>query len=122
MNILVVDDKENVLVVMSEYLAYDGHSVVTANSASQGLSLFLANEFDLVITDLAMPDMNGDEMSFKIKKLSPDTPIILITGFDKEIGTEGKEKQMYVDLFLQKPVNLSMLRNSIVEVMKKKPR
>ncbi len=124
LNILVVDDKEQVLITMEEYLAYDGHRVTTANCGSKGLSLFLANDFDLVITDLAMPDMNGDEMSYKIKKLSPDTPIILITGFDKEfdkaMNKGDEEKQMSIDMLVQKPVNLKTLRNAMREVMKKK--
>src|SRR2546422_493000 len=70
---------------------------------SQGLERFRAGKFDLVLTDRAMPQMNGDQLAVAIKDLVPSTPVILLTGF-VDLARENHQKPGAVDLMLPKPI------------------
>jgi two-component system response regulator HydG len=94
------------------YLTEDGHTVVTAASAREGLELLGAREFDLVITDRAMPGLSGDQLASLVKKQTPDRPVILLTGFGDFMKAAG-EMPEGVDWIVSKPVTISTLRNAI---------
>jgi CheY-like chemotaxis protein len=64
-----------------EQLSSQGHTVETANNGLEGLDKFLSGQFDLVVTDRAMPEMGGDQLATAIKQVAPDRPIIMLTGF-----------------------------------------
>ena len=74
LRILVVDDDPEIREIVSAYLAEDRHVVETAANATEALETFRAGWFDLVITDRAMPDINGDELAATVKRLDPDKP------------------------------------------------
>ena len=78
--ILLVDDEPVILETYSALLSEKGFSVVTASSGREALETFSGNSFDLVITDLAMPDGDGFKLLEEIKKISPHTPVIVFTG------------------------------------------
>ncbi len=78
--ILLVDDEPVILETYSALLSEKGFSVVTASSGREALETFFGNSFDLVITDLAMPDGDGFKLLEEIKKISPHTPVIVFTG------------------------------------------
>ena len=78
--ILLVDDEPIILETYSCLLSEKGFSVVTACSGREALETFSGNSFDLVITDLAMPDGDGFKLLEEIKKISPHTPVIVFTG------------------------------------------
>ena len=78
--ILLVDDEEAILDTYSLLLGEKGYSVVTADNGRKALEEFSRNCFDLVITDLAMPDGDGFELLEAIKVRSPKTPVIVFTG------------------------------------------
>lgn len=118
--ILLVDDDEMVRdKVLKEILLRDGHSVVTADGGQAGLDLFrlaLAEQkFDLVITDLGMPYLDGHQVARYIKAESPDTPVILLTGWGMSVRAE-QEIPKEVDLVLSKPPRLEELRHAIAMV------
>lgn len=110
LRILVVDDEAPVRDTLAAVLAADGHEVTLATNGAEGLRSFGAGKFDLVITDKAMPVMNGDQMAAAIKKVAPTMPIILLTGFGL---FHEKEEFPDVDVLTSKPIRIPTLREAI---------
>jgi len=79
-NILVIDDDRQVLNVVQEMLRMDGHEVGTAEDGDIALELFREQPFDLVITDLIMPQKEGLETIAEIRAIKQDVPIIAMSG------------------------------------------
>jgi signal transduction histidine kinase len=119
LRVLVVDDQPAIREIVSAYLAEDRHVVATAGNAKEAMKKFCTERFDLVITDRAMPEMNGDELAGLIKQLQPREPIIMLTGF-ADLMTEGGQSSENVDLVLSKPARLEDLRKAILAVMPEK--
>lgn len=120
LRILVVDDHPAICEIVSAYLAEDRHVVATASSAREAMDRFCTERFDLVITDRAMPEVNGDELAGMIKELQPREPVIMLTGF-ADLMLEGNHSTENVDLVLSKPARLDDLRKAIMEVMSREP-
>ena len=89
-----------------------GFEAVVAGSGSEALDQFFSATFDLIITDLEMPDIDGWTLASHIKELSPDTPIVLITGSEKSAIMEGLETSN-VDSVLFKPFSLEEIKNTV---------
>jgi DNA-binding NtrC family response regulator len=100
--------------VLGVYLTEDHHDVTTAVNGRDGLEKFQAGNFDLVVTDRAMPEMNGDQLAAEIKKLKPKQPLILLTGFG-DLMTGAGEQPEGVDLVVSKPFTLNTLRGAIAK-------
>lgn len=83
--ILIVDDDEIVRVALERELSEEGYEVQVAESGQEAVELARNESFDIVYTDLVMPDMNGIKVCKQIKRLSEDTEVILISGHPKEI-------------------------------------
>ena len=103
---------------MSELLRDEGHTLDIASNGLQGLEKFRLGEYDLVVTDHAMPEMNGDEMAAAIKEVAPNKPIIVLSGFAGSPGDAG-ESPTRADLVLSKPITESELREGLVTVTAK---
>jgi len=115
-HVLVVDDEQKIRDVVAAYLAADGHTFQVAANGREGLSKFNAGMFDLVITDRAMPDVSGTQLAAAIKKIAPNKPIIMLTGFGglmKEVG----DMPAGVDCLVGKPVTLSDFREALAKVV-----
>jgi len=84
--ILLVDDSRDGLVVRKMLLEELGFSVVTASSGAEALHLFSPGAYGVVVTDYRMPEMNGDELILKIRRLEPEARIILLSGFVEPLG------------------------------------
>ena len=110
LRVLVVDDEAPVRDTLAAVLAADGHEVDLATDGADGLRRFDAGVFDLVITDKAMPVMNGDQMAAAIKRRAPATPIILLTGFGL---FHEKDEFPDVDALASKPIRIHALRDAI---------
>lgn len=116
LRILVVDDQPVLCELLREYLIYDLHSVETAQSPRQALETFRSGDFDLVITDQVMAEMNGEQMAAEIKRLSPRLPVILLTGYGTDDSLRDSRAGT-IDLVLAKPLLRSGLRAAIASVM-----
>ena len=116
LRVMLVDDEAVLLEVISELLGNGGHEVDNFESAEAAVNAFGSKPYDLVITDRAMPNMTGDALAKKIKTQSPDTPIIMVTGFG-DIKDYSKDPPKYVDLVLAKPVPLTTLNQRIFELV-----
>ncbi len=115
MRILVVDDETLVSSVFKLLLESDGHSVSTAARGQEALALFRPGNFDIIVTDLLMPGMKGDELAAAIKEFAPMTPVILITGNNETMPSQP-HRLKHVDYLLGKPVSIEELREAIRSV------
>jgi YesN/AraC family two-component response regulator len=79
-NILLVEDEPLVLETLSTAIKSNGHTVVTAPNGVQGLKRFAEQQFDLVVTDIIMPDKEGIEMILEMRRQKPDAKIVAISG------------------------------------------
>jgi signal transduction histidine kinase len=117
LHVLVVDDEAVTRGVLTSYLASDGHSVVTATNAREALGFFETRTFDLMITDYAMPGMNGLELAGAVRQKHAAQPVILVSGFPPAtLGRDGEPTG--VSLVMAKPVALRELRRALVSVMR----
>ena len=119
LRVLVVEDQATIRLCVAELLALDGHTVETAADGKEGLSKYRAGGYDLIMTDRAMPELNGDQMVAEIGGLDPSQPIIMMSGFAK-LMADSEEIPAGVDAVIGKPVRLKKLRKAIAEVMAKK--
>jgi PAS domain S-box-containing protein len=117
-HILLVDDVEAIVIMGKEMLERLGYKVTTRTSSIEALKLFQAvpDRFDLVITDLSMPNMAGDKLAEKLIQLSPDVPILLCTGFG-EIMTKEQAIAIGIRDFLLKPVRINDFAHKIRQVL-----
>jgi len=106
--ILVVDDEEMFAQVFVDMLSECGHAVCVASSGSEAIEQFKARPFDLVFTDLGMPEMSGWQVARSIKDIEPDTPVVLLTGWGMEVDEE-RLAESKVDMVLSKPVKMEDL-------------
>jgi CheY-like chemotaxis protein len=114
--ILVIDDEEFVRSVLARTLAEVHHQVTLAEDGEKGLQLFKKGKFDMVLTDWGMPGMSGWEVCRMIKKISPHTPVGMITGW----GTEMSQRQIEeygLDFFISKPFDFNQILNVVAETM-----
>ena len=114
-HILVVDDEPFVCDAVKMMLNFDGHVVETANNGKEALALFDKGNFDVVITDFAMPNMKGDELAAAIKARSPNQPVVMITAYAEMLQASGNPLKG-VDCVISKPFLLENLREAIAKV------
>ena len=107
--ILVADDEPAVREAIRLLLRVDEHLVTAVANGREALELFARDRFDLVITDLEMPQMKGNELATIIKGLVPEQPILMITAYAEKLG--GAENP--VDALLNKPFTFADLRAAI---------
>lgn len=117
MRILVVDDDPLVAKVLQDTMQIDGHQVMTADGGQAGIQAFKAalesgDTFDVVMTDLGMPYVDGSKVAASIKELSPATPVVLLTGWGQRLQAEN-EVPPHVDRLLSKPPKLADLRETL---------
>ena len=107
--ILVIDDNQEILDGLKSYLGNKRYRVVTATDGLEGLKIIRENldDFDLVITDIVMPNVSGIGIISIIKNKNPNIPIIAITGMGKH--PEKLAKEAYADTILSKPFDLKEL-------------
>ena len=101
-----------------QMLQYLGYEVVVRTSSIEALELFRtkSDQFDLVITDMTMPNMTGDKLAKKILSIHPDIPVILCTGFSERI-TEKKAKEIGIRAFIMKPLVMQEFAVTIRKVL-----
>jgi len=116
--ILLVDDEEMIVDIMSEMLEQLGYRVSAFNNSRDALETFRfqSEKYDLVITDMTMPNMTGDQLAKEMKKLRPDIPIIICTGYNESIS-KAKSHFDGIQDFIMKPVNMKKLSSSIRNIL-----
>ena len=110
-NILVVDDNKFLRIAVSKMLSRLGYEVLSADSGENGLSIFLKNKFDVVLSDYEMPGMDGVAFACSVKKSSPRTQVVIMTGAGRE--TVLARKTTAVDEVISKPFTLAEIDEMI---------
>lgn len=118
--ILIVDDDENLRKVLEKLLTIKGHEVRTAENGIDAIKLMEHESFDLVITDILMPDMDGYELIRALRKGEAPPRIIAISGGSGRLDSEyllEVAKRMKADKLLQKPISIAAIDAAVNEVM-----
>ncbi len=117
-HILFVDDELPIARIGSQILELLGYAVTTRTSSVEALALFRSKpkEFDLVITDMTMPNMTGDNLATELIKIRFDIPVILCTGFSKRISDKTASK-IGIKAFAYKPIVKSELAKTVRKVL-----
>ena len=112
-SILIVDDEPDILLILGDYLSNEGFNVLTAKDGLQAIQKIKEYVVDLVLLDIAMPEMNGIEALREIKKIKPELPAIMITAFrDAEKVVEAFRLGAFDCIF--KPFDLKYLRKAVM--------
>jgi len=106
--LLVIDDEKNIREGLAEFLSGDGYDVVCAENGEEGWKLFSNGDIDLVITDLKMPGLGGEELMRRILSHAPGFPVIILTGHGTIEQAVAAMRDGAWD-FLSKPVDLDHL-------------
>ncbi|MHC4266906.1 MAG: ATP-binding response regulator [Planctomycetota bacterium] len=116
--ILFVDDEESITNMASQMLERLGYTVTAKTNSTDALETFRnqPDNFDLIISDMTMPDTTGDKLTKKLLTIRPDIPIILCTGFSEQINVE-KAKLIGVQSLVMKPIVKSVLAKTIRNVL-----
>jgi len=118
--LLIIDDNKEILDALCEFLSKKKYDISSANNGLEGLK-YLEKEqqgFDVVITDLIMPDISGVALISIIKKKYPDTLVIAITGWGEH--PEALATEAEADLVMEKPFELSALEKSLKKLLSSK--
>jgi len=118
LRILAVDDEPAILQLISAHLWLDGHSVGTADDGVEALAQFLQGPWDVVLTDRLMPKMGGEHLAAAIKKVNPETPVIMVTG-SLEPKPDEELRLPNVDKIVLKPFSSERLRAALSDVTTK---
>ncbi|MBW2589631.1 MAG: response regulator [Deltaproteobacteria bacterium] len=118
--LLIIDDNEETLTMLHSFFSKKNYEVASSLSGLDGLKLFESDKkgFDLVITDLVMPNISGVAVISIIKKKNPDTPVIAITGWGEH--PESLASEANADLILSKPLQFDELEVFVLDLLTKK--
>ncbi len=116
--VLVVEDEEFIRALLREILEAQGLRVLLASEGGEALDLFsrCGKEIDLVILDLVLPGMKGEEILTRMKELDPEVKVLITTGFGEEEPVE-RVRKLGIEGVLTKPFRLPMLLKTIGAVL-----
>ncbi len=118
LRILFADDDPNVRTLIPLLLEGMGHHVTVTSDGTEALEVYSSGKrFDVVLTDLSMPRLNGEALAKAVKAISLDQPVIILTGFGDMLLKDGKKPDS-VDLLLCKPITSEGLNAALAEVIK----
>jgi two-component system cell cycle sensor histidine kinase/response regulator CckA len=115
--ILIVEDEDTVRMVAERALARQGYTIVTARDGEEGLEAVEAgaHQFDLVLSDVVMPSMDGPAMAREIRKIAPDLPVLFMSGYAEE------QLRRQIDIenvhFLPKPFSVQQVSDKVAAVL-----
>jgi len=116
LKVLYVEDNKEAQLAVGELLSLFFNNIITANNGVDGLEKFESNQFDMVISDIKMPRMNGIDMAKSIRKISPNMAIIMVTAH-QEAEYLLECIRCSVDGYLLKPIDMKQLEESIYKVV-----
>ena len=112
-SILIIDDEPDILVVLEEFLSKEWFKVLTSKNGKDAIEKLKTNDIDLILLDMAMPDMNGIEILKELKAVKPNISVIMITAYrDAEQVVEAFRLGACDCIF--KPFDLKYLRQAVM--------
>ena len=118
--ILAIDDEPKMTMLISSTLGDIGMTVDTAATGREAMERLADKHYDLVVTDMTMPEMTGLELADELIQLRSDIPIILCTGYSDQVSEE-KARVSGIKTFLTKPVDMDGLASSIRRIVDNAP-
>jgi CheY-like chemotaxis protein len=112
LRILVVEDEEPIGRLLDTVLTTLGHRPYVARTGTDGLDVFAAEAFDIVLTDMGLPDLSGEEVARTVAERAPGTPVVLLTGWADQLQAEAKALPG-VTCILGKPVTIQRLEETL---------
>jgi PAS domain S-box-containing protein len=116
-SILVIEDEDDLRNLLTDILKTEDLQVEAAENGREGIALFASKHFDLVFTDLGMPEMSGWQVAKEIKKLDDRTPVALITGWHIQLNDSEKQEKG-VDLIINKPFKVDEILRLVQDGLK----
>jgi PAS domain S-box-containing protein len=117
MSILVVDDEDFVREALADMLTVFEHEVVAVGSAREALSKMDSNSFDVVFTDLSMPEMDGWQLAREIRRRHHEIPkIVMVTGYGKGVRSESEQERKAINAVIGKPFDFEQLNNTLAQL------
>lgn len=113
--ILLVDDEPNIISALKRTLRREGYSILTANSAQEGLNLLVDNKVGVIISDQRMPQMTGVDFLRQVKTLYPKTLRLVLSGYTELESVTSAINEGAIYKFLTKPWDDELLRNNVRE-------
>jgi len=118
LRLLLVDDDPAVLHSTRVVLELDGHAITSADGGDAGIHALRqakdsGSAFDVIVTDLGMPYVDGQQLARAAKELFPSTTVVLLTGWGRKMS-DGDDQSAHVDWILSKPLDLDELRSVFV--------
>jgi PAS domain S-box-containing protein len=114
--ILVIDDERDVREVLADLLSAQGHTVVACGDGPSGLARFQGERFDLVLTDLVMPEFSGWEVAREVKRLRPETLIGLVTGWEDRVEPEAA-RAIGIEFLVAKPFTSEDVQDAVARAL-----
>ncbi|MCI0438172.1 MAG: response regulator [Chloroflexi bacterium] len=115
-SVLVVDDEELMIQLLQQILEDGGYQVVTASNGRQAIELLKSRRFDVVISDIMMPQVNGVEVLQQAIKQDPDCPVIMITGYPS-VETAVKLINLGAADYIVKPFNVDLIKLTVAKTV-----
>ena len=118
--ILLIDDEPLIITMLSTFLGREGHEVVSAGDGKEGLKILDGGSFDLIITDIIMPECDGFEVLMSIEKMPNRPKTIAMSGGSSYLVQEyllDISEKMKADRVIPKPIQLSKLSEIIDELL-----
>lgn len=117
--ILLIDDEDQLRKVLAEMLEVLGHKVTQASSGKEGLRIFKRKKFDMVFTDLGMPELSGWEVASRVKQIDSHMPVVMITGWGDQSSREMLSRYG-VDIIVSKPLRIHQVRKVLADAIELK--
>jgi CheY-like chemotaxis protein len=111
--ILLVDNDPQVLSILGEMLKDSGHHVLPVPSGPEALRVFVPSGFDLVITNVGMPEMSGWDVADRLRARDPNVPVIFITGWGLQEEDQARCRRLGISALLFKPVPPQELHRTV---------
>jgi two-component system CheB/CheR fusion protein len=120
-NFLIVDDSEDTIAMLEELLKVAGANVMTATNGADALRLAAENEFDVILSDISMPEMDGFEFLQRLRMIDgrQDVPVVAITGFGRSADIARARAAGFYS-HLTKPLNLQVLTDVLQQIAKER--
>lgn len=117
--ILLIEDENQLRKVLGEMFEVLGHKVTQVSSGKEGLKIFKRKKFDMVFTDLGMPELSGWEVASRVKQMNSHMPVVMITGWGDQFSEE-RLKRSGVDIIVSKPFRIDQVREVLAEALELK--
>lgn len=117
--IIIIDDDEEMRSMLKDFLEEEGFETDSASNSIDALRVLSKGHFDLIITDIRMPGLTGLDILPRIRRLNPETPIIVMTAYGSD-DVRRRSLARGATIYLEKPIHLSKLRTVVREMVLRK--